>query len=313
MRLKHYILVAVAVLILAPLAIVYGVLRSSLPQLDGTVGAAGVAAPIKIERDRRGAPTITAANRIDLAYGTGFVHGQDRFFEMDLSRRLAGGELSELFGKVAVEQDRQARLFHFRKIALQVMQQATPEQRAIVEAYTRGVNAGLASLSSRPWEYWLIGAPPVPWRPEDTVLVVDSMWWDLQANGIYREILRREINARIGGKECDAGWKCGLRFDHSANVLKPKNSQANAALEQIKVRFGRTQEPLWVLVPGKHETEVAQRLVEVNGALSQAASNQFITDLRCRRRSGRSRKTSERTVPPSPHWCKNEKHSSPPP
>jgi len=223
LRLKHYILVAVAVLILAPLAIVYGVLRSSLPQLDGTVGAAGVAAPIKIERDRRGAPTITAANRIDLAYGTGFVHGQDRFFEMDLSRRLAGGELSELFGKVAVEQDRQARLFHFRKIALQVMQQATPEQRAIVEAYTRGVNAGLASLSSRPWEYWLIGAPPVPWRPEDTVLVVDSMWWDLQANGIYREILRREINARIGGKECDAGWKCGLRFFY------PARSQWDAA------------------------------------------------------------------------------------
>ena len=223
MRLKHYILVAVAVLVLAPLAIVYGVLRSSLPQLDGTVGAPGLSAPIKIERDRLGAPTITAANRVDLAYGTGFVHGQDRFFEMDLSRRLAGGELSELFGKVAVEQDRMARLFHFRKIALQVLQQATPEQRAIVEAYTRGINAGLASLSSRPWEYWLIGAPPVPWHPQDTVLVVDSMWWDLQANGIYREILRRELNARIGGKECDARWKCGLRFFY------PARSQWDAA------------------------------------------------------------------------------------
>ena len=71
-------------------------------------------------------------------------------------------------------------------------------------------------------------------------------------------------------------WKYGLRFDHSANVLKPKNSQANAALEQIKARFGRTEEPLWVLVPGKDETEVAQRLVEVNGALSQAVSHQLI-------------------------------------
>ncbi len=98
MRLKHTILVAVAVLILLPLAIVHGVLRASLPQLDGSSGAAGLTAPVKIERDRLGAPTITAANRVDLAYATGFVHGQDRFFEMDLSRRLAGGELSELFG-----------------------------------------------------------------------------------------------------------------------------------------------------------------------------------------------------------------------
>ncbi len=216
MRLKHYILVAVVVLIVAPLAVVYGVLRASLPQLDGAVGVPGLAGPVKIERDKLGVPMITAANRVDLAYGTGFVHGQDRFFEMDLSRRLAAGELSELFGKVAVEQDRQTRLFHFRKVAAEVMKQATPEQRAIVEAYARGVNAGLASLRSRPWEYWLLGGPPAPWRPEDTILVVDAMWWDLQANGMYREILRREINARIGGKECDAGWKCALRFFYPA-------------------------------------------------------------------------------------------------
>ena len=165
MRLKHYILVAVVVLIAAPVAIVHGVLRASLPQLDGTLGAASLAGPVKIERDRLGVPTITAANRVDLAYGTGFMHGQDRFFEMDLSRRLSGGELSELFGKVAVDQDSKTRLFRFRKVAFAVMQQATPEQRAIVEAYTRGVNAGLASLHSRPWEYWLLGGPPSPWRP----------------------------------------------------------------------------------------------------------------------------------------------------
>ena len=236
MRLKHYILGGVAVLIVAPLAIVHGVLRASLPQLDGALSATGLAGPVKIERDRLGAPTITAANRVDLAYGTGFVHGQDRFFEMDLSRRLAGGELSELFGKVAVEQDRKTRLFRFRKVALGVMQQATPEQRAIVEAYTRGVNAGLASLRSRPWEYWLLGAPPVPWQPADTILVVDSMWWDLQASGIYREILRHEINARLGGKECDAGWKCALRFFYparsewdAANTLTSQATQTVAS------------------------------------------------------------------------------------
>ncbi len=218
MRLKHYILAAIAVLLLAPLALIHGVLRASLPALDGTVAATSLSAPVKIERDRLGVPTIVAANRVDLAYGTGFVHGQDRFFEMDLSRRLAAGELAELFGPVAVEQDRKTRLFHFRKVARAILQEATPEQRAIVAAYARGVNAGVAGLRSRPWEYWLLGAPPAAWEPEDTLLVVHAMWWDLQGNGMLREILRREINARIGGKECDAGWKCGLRFFYPAHT-----------------------------------------------------------------------------------------------
>ena len=218
MRLKHYIIVAIAVLVLLPLAMVHGVLRASLPKLDGTFAAAGLAAPVKIERDRLGVPTLTAANRVDLAYATGFVHGQDRFFEMDLSRRLAAGELSELFGAVAVEQDKQTRLFHFRKVARAVIEAAPPEQRAVLEAYARGVNGGLSELRSRPWEYWVLGAPPVEWRPEDTILVEHSMWWDLQANGLQRELLRREINARIGGKECDAGWKCGLRFFYPART-----------------------------------------------------------------------------------------------
>jgi len=218
LRLKHYILAAVAVLVLAPLAFVYGVLRASLPQLDGSINAVGLSAPIRIERDRLGVPTIVAANRTDLAYATGFVHGQDRFFEMDLSRRLAGGELAELFGPAAVDQDRKTRLFHFRKVAQEVMRQASPEQQAVVEAYARGVNAGLASLHSRPWEYWVLKTQPAAWRAEDTILVVDAMWWDLQANGLTREMLRRELNARIGGKECDAGWKCGLRFFYPART-----------------------------------------------------------------------------------------------
>jgi penicillin amidase len=218
LRLKHYIVAAVAVVVLLPLAVVHGILRDSLPRLDGTLPAAGLTAPVKIERDHLGVVTLEAANRVDLAYATGFVHGQDRFFQMDLSRRLAAGELSELFGKVALEQDQQTRLFRFRKLAQEVLQQAAPGQQDIVAAYTKGVNAGLQSLHSRPWEYWLLGGPPAPWRPEDTILVVYSMWWDLQANGLRRELLRRELNASMGGRECDAGWKCGLRFFYPART-----------------------------------------------------------------------------------------------
>jgi penicillin G amidase len=199
-------------LVLALLLGAYLCLRGSLPALEGRVSASGLTAAVTITRDARGVPTIEAHNRSDLAWATGFLHAQDRFFEMDLSRRLAAGELSGLVGRVALEQDRQARLFRFRSVAREVVAQATVEQRAVLEAYTRGVNAGLTGLRARPWEYWLLGQPPAPWRTEDALLVSYAMWWDLQANDLRRAILRREVDARLGGPTCAGGWKCALQF-----------------------------------------------------------------------------------------------------
>ena len=221
MKLK-YVVAACAALILVPLAVVHVVLRASLPRLDGEVHHMGVVSPVTIDRDALGVPTIEAANRVDLAYGIGFAHGQDRFFQMDVSRRLAAGELSEVFGEVAVGQDRKARLFRFRRVAREAVQQSTPEQRAVLEAYARGVNAGLAGLHSRPWEYWVLGSIPVEWKPEDTILVSHSMWWELQYSGINREILRQKINTRLRGPDCEAGWKCSLQF------LYPKGTEWDA-------------------------------------------------------------------------------------
>ena len=218
MRTFKYTAAACALLVPAAAAIGYGVLRASLPQLAGSLSAPGLTAAVSITRDSLGVPTITAANRTDLAYATGFVHAQDRYFQMDLSRRLAAGELAELFGPLALKQDRNTRLFRFRTVARAVLAQAAPAQREIVEAYTRGVNAGLARLGSRPWEYWLLRAPPRAWAAEDTVLVEYAMWWDLQANGLRREIQRREINARLGGAQCAGGWKCALAFLYPAGT-----------------------------------------------------------------------------------------------
>jgi penicillin amidase len=192
--------------------VLFCVLRASLPPLDGELRAVGLKATVHITRDDLGVPTIDAANRFDLAYGTGFVHGQDRIFQMDLSRRLAAGELAELFGARALPADRRTRLFRLRSVARQVLAGASEPQRALLEAYARGVNAGLASLRSRPWEYWVLGTPPAPWRSEDTVLVTYAMWWDLQSEDFGYERLRQEVNARLGGAECGGGWKCALGF-----------------------------------------------------------------------------------------------------
>lgn len=84
-------------------------LQGSLPQYEGTVGLTGLSMPVEVERDAQGSVTLRAQNRVDLARALGFVHAQERFFEMDLMRRSAAGELAELFGEAALPADRQAR------------------------------------------------------------------------------------------------------------------------------------------------------------------------------------------------------------
>ena len=201
LRWLRWTLLVIAVLAGLAFGLGWWALRQSLPQLEGEVSAPTLSAAATIERDARGVPVIVAASRTDLAYATGYAHGQDRFFQMDLSRRLPAGELSELFGAVALKADRRSRRFGFRSVARRVIE-ATPEgERAIIEAYTRGVNAGLTSLSARPWEYLLLRANPRAWLPEDSVLVVHSMWWQLQYGSLREEIDRRRLEraaARAG-------------------------------------------------------------------------------------------------------------------
>ncbi len=174
-------------------------LRGSLPQLDGVVEPDDGAPPgaVVLERDAIGATTVRGADLEAVAYGLGFAHAQDRFFQMDLSRRLAAGELSGLFGERMVEQDRKARPFRFRRVAQRVIADATPPQRAVIDAYTRGVNRGLMALRVRPWEYILLRATPQPWRAEDSILVVHAMWWQLQYADVQGEISRRTVGARL--------------------------------------------------------------------------------------------------------------------
>ena len=165
----------VLALVLIAVGVVALMLRASLPMLDGEVRAAGLRASVAIERDDQGVPTITASNRLDMVYGLGFVHAQDRFFQMDLGRRSAAGELAALIGPAAVEQDVSRRVHRLHRTALQAQAALAPGRRALVEAYRAGVNAGLASLGARPPEYWALRQEPLPWRSEDVLLVLLSM------------------------------------------------------------------------------------------------------------------------------------------
>jgi penicillin amidase len=171
---------AVLVLLVAAL-VVRARLRASLPQVDGQAALPGLGAAVTVQRDALGVPTIRGQGRLDVARATGFVHAQDRFFQMDLTRRQAAGELAAIVGAALVETDQRMRVHRFRDVARRVAAGAAADERAVIEAYTAGVNAGLRALGAPPVEYLLLRTTPEPWRPEDTVLVLLAMFNTLQA------------------------------------------------------------------------------------------------------------------------------------
>ena len=171
-------------------AIIWLAIRASLPQLDGAISIDGLDGPAAIVRDDSGIPTITASSRVDLAFATGFAHGQDRFFQMDLIRRQAAGELSELFGEAALDTDKRYRFHRFRARAKVVFSLASPERRRVIERYADGVNAGLGSLGTRPFEYLFLRREPRAWLPEDSVVVVYAMFMQLNDSRARKDVQR---------------------------------------------------------------------------------------------------------------------------
>lgn len=181
------LIVAAAALLLVLFAALALWLRASLPQLDGERAVAGLSAPVTVLRDARGAPTLRAANREDLARATGFVHAQDRFFQMDLLRRSSAGELAALVGEAALSADRRARLHGLRRVAREVLAAEPPTRRRLLQAYAEGVNQGLAALAARPPEYGLLRTTPRSWQAEDSVLVIFALYFDLQDERALRD------------------------------------------------------------------------------------------------------------------------------
>jgi penicillin amidase len=217
LRWLRWTLIGVAGLVAIVFVAAWWALHRSLPRIDGSLPAAGLGHEATLERDARGVPVITARTRTDLAFATGYAHAQDRFFQMDLARRLAGGELSELFGSVALRQDRRARRFGFRAIARRALEASPPDERAVVDAYARGVNAGLAGLGVRPWEYLLLRARPRAWAPEDSVLVVHSMWWQLQYHSIVNELARRRLERAAAASATPAAARELIAFVYAGH------------------------------------------------------------------------------------------------
>ncbi|MCC5833763.1 MAG: penicillin acylase family protein [Opitutales bacterium] len=175
-----WILSALLVLLFSFLLAGWFLVRGSLAQLDGERVLPDLSAPVEVERDAFGRVRLVAENRLDLTRALGFLHAQDRFFQMDLTRRSAAGELAELFGEGVLDFDRERRLHQARSRLQRTLDGLVDEDRVLLQAYSHGVNAGLEALMTWPWPYLVLRSRPRPWEPIDSLLVGMAMAMDLQ-------------------------------------------------------------------------------------------------------------------------------------
>jgi penicillin G amidase len=196
-RILIFAIVLLAILGVASV-LISGYAHSALPPLDGTMSIAGLSAPVSVTRDRHGVPTLDAANLRDVFFAQGYVTAQDRLFQMDLLRRVAAGELSEVVGEAALKHDRQQRILGIRAAAEKNLTLLSPEDRQYFEAYASGVNAFIdAHKRTLPLEFRVLRYSPKPWTPEDSVLIADQMVETLSTSP-QAAFEREKILAKIG-------------------------------------------------------------------------------------------------------------------
>lgn len=275
-------------------------LRRSLPAEDGALMLAGLAAPVTVTRDALGIPTITAGSRLDLARAAGFVHAQERFFQMDLQRRQPAGELSALVGAAALNADKAIRVHRFRHLAQQAIALAPPDYRAEIDAYAAGVNAGLAALAAPPFEYLLLRTTPEPWTSEDSMLVAIAMYVTLQGTqwenekvlGRLHDSLPAAAFEFLAGRATD--WEApivgepmpvppvppadvfDLRRASKAARLAPRAPAASAPADPL------ASLPWWAQLPRDEAATLGSNNWAVSGARSKTGSAIVANDMHLR-------------------------------
>ncbi|WP_262690454.1 penicillin acylase family protein [Kordiimonas aestuarii] len=172
-------------------------LRSSLPQMDGILELEGPSAPITIARHAHGIPHIGAAQDNDLYFGMGYVHAQDRLWQMEMNRRIGHGRVAEVLGEAGLGFDRYFRTLGFTEAAESALAGLDSETRASLEAYAAGVNAYIDTHKGAwPPEFILTGTTPTHWSPVDTLVWQKMMWLDLSGN-MRSELARARLLAKL--------------------------------------------------------------------------------------------------------------------
>ena len=232
-RILGWILFVFVVLLAFLLATAYYFAHSALPQLDGRLSVSGLSSPVSVVRDAHGVPTIEASSLEDLFFAQGYVTAQDRLWEMDVMRRFAGGELSEILGQETLKHDKEQKILGLRAAAKKSLEMASPRDRAFVDAYARGVNSYIRSQSNHlPLEFRILRYSPTPWMPEDSLVIANQMVKDLNYHYFYDALAREKILAKLGPELTADLYVNRSWHDRPPTVMRedlsqPENNQAN--------------------------------------------------------------------------------------
>jgi len=208
-------LLAVLLLIVGgALVLGWWVVQRPLAQLDGSVAIGGLKDGVIVDRDSWGQPWIRAKSLQDAVTAQGYVMAQDRLWQMDLLRRAASGDLSEIFGELGLTYDRENRTLGMRQAAERAAADSSPEIRGLLEAYARGVNENIAERGGKlPIEFVALGYKPRAWTPADTYLISLYMYKTLTST--WKEKLNRQwITEKVGEERARDLFVSDSPLDH---------------------------------------------------------------------------------------------------
>ena len=249
-------LAALPVLLAIGLAGGYLWLRSSLPQIDGEIVLRGLSAPVEVVRDSNAIPHIFARSGHDAYFALGFIHAQDRLWQMDMQRRAGAGRLAEIVGPSALRLDRFVRTMGIYRLAERTYYRLDAPTKAALTAYADGVNAYLAHKAGAwPLEFHLLDYDPEPWVPADSVVWGRLMALRLSTNW-QNELLRARLHRKLSGEQVAALWP-----PYPADG--PVTIAANEKRNTVDVPH-LTLDRLWAALPG--------------GRFGYGASNEWVLD-----------------------------------
>ncbi|MGE5326964.1 MAG: penicillin acylase family protein, partial [Deltaproteobacteria bacterium] len=212
----------------------YWRLKRALPQLQGAVAVAGLHSPVEVLRDEHGVPHIRAKSLEDLFFAQGYVTAQDRLFQMDLSRRFARGQLSEILGESTLSLDIENRTLGFPEAMDRAAGELDSASKKLMEAYAAGVNAYVASHRGRlPIEFLLLGYEPSPWREADSFGIALNMSKVLN-NTWQNDLMREKIHARVSSELFADLFPDHSDLDHPVAELKSVNTEATEGARRLQ-------------------------------------------------------------------------------
>jgi penicillin G amidase len=260
------------VVLVAAAAVVWWFVYRPLPQLDGTLSLPGLQKEVSVERDNWGVPHIRAASLEDAVEAQGYVMAQDRLWQMDLLRRAARGQLSEIVGPLALKSDKQFRTFGFSRVADREVAAMDKDSRALMEAYARGVNRFIEQhRDSLPLEFSLLKYKPQPWKPSDSLVIAGYMYQTL-TDTWERELDRAKVEARVGGERSKDLFSEDAPMDHfvigDPNVPNDGSKSSHDDSDDDDDDEVQGDTALKASVSGADETPTPEGFVDLTSALA---------------------------------------------